>query len=131
MAYQVFLRGLRFHAAHGVSPQERTVGGDFLVDVTVHATAPGDSRDPSLTDELSHAVNYAALYDTVRREMATPSNLLEHAARRIGQAILADVPDAIAVDVSLTKLNPPLGADCLAGGAGVTLHLTNDKNYNR
>ena len=32
---RIELKGLRFHAFHGVLPQERTVGGDYEVDISV------------------------------------------------------------------------------------------------
>lgn len=133
MGYEVFLKGLRFRACHGVLPQERTVGGEFVVDVTMHVGDSPAAHDATLTDDIADAVDYARLYATVKREMGVTSALLEHAARRIARALLDMAPAAIAVDITLTKVNPPMGADCTNGtataaGAGVTLHLTNDKN---
>ena len=112
---EVFLHQLRFYAYHGVLPQERRVGGEFQVSLRVHYNI-GQAMD---TDQVTHALNYASLYELVRREMAVPSQLLEHVAGRIARAVLDTWPEAMTVDLELTKLNPPMGADC--AGAGVTL----------
>jgi dihydroneopterin aldolase len=119
----IYLREVRFHAFHGVMPQEREVGADFTVSLRVGA-------DLSLAidhDAVDMTLNYAELYDVVRREMLIPSDLLEHVAGRIAKAVFTTFPQVLSLDVSVTKVNPPMGADC--AGAGVELHLINDKTH--
>ena len=117
----VFLREVRFHAFHGVLPQERLVGADFTVSLraAVNVGAAVDS------DDVATTLNYATLYEVVKAEMAVTSQLLEHVAGRIGQAVFDRFPQVAWLDVTVTKQNPPMGADCQ--GAGVELHLINDK----
>ena len=117
----VTLREVRFHAFHGVMPQERKVGADFTVTLRVKA----DLSRPVFSDNVDDTLNYAALYDVLKREMAQPSRLLEHVAGRIGQAVFDSFPQVETADVTLTKLNPPMGAD--SEGAAVELHLINNK----
>lgn len=117
----VSLQRVRIRAAHGVSQQERRVGSDF--EVTLRVGLPLEQAMDS--DELDHTLNYADLYALVSTEMATPSRLLEHVAGRIVKAVERLAPQATSVDLWLTKLNPPMGADCC--GASVELHLINDK----
>ena len=50
---------------------------------------------------------------------------LEHTAYRIAEAIIKVFPDIESIDLNLTKINPPMGADC--SGAGIELHLINEK----
>ena len=76
-------------------------------------------------DSMEVTLNYATLYEVVKREMMIPSNLIEHVAGRIGKAVFNTFPQVKALDISLMKVNPPMGADC--EGAGVELHLINDK----
>jgi len=52
--------------------------------------------------------------------------LIENVAWRIGKAIFSRWPDIEKLTVSVTKNNPPMGADC--DGATVELHLTNEKS---
>ena len=117
----IVLREVRFYARHGVMPQERKVGGDFTVSLRVGV----DLTRPVASDDVADTLNYATLYEVVKREMAIPSQLLEHVAGRIGQAVFDTFPQVISIDLTLTKLNPPMGAD--SEGAGVELHLTNEK----
>lgn len=112
------MNGIRFHASHGVMPQERTVGADFVVDVRVGY----DITHAMLTDDVDNTVSYADVFEVVKREMKRPSRLLEHVAGRIGKALFAEFPALESVDLSVTKCNPPMGADCR--GAGVEVHLT-------
>ena len=114
----VFLRNVRFYAFHGVLPQERSVGGDYLLNLRV-----GYPVEKAMeSDEVGDTLNYATLFDLVKREMAIPSQLLEHVAGRIVKAITAAFPAVTSVDLELTKQNPPTGVD--ADGAGVEIHFT-------
>ncbi len=113
----ISLHGMRFHAFHGVMAQENIVGADFIVDLQ----ATYDATAAMLTDDVAHAVNYATLYDIVKQEMAQPSKLIEHVAWRIAHHIANACPPVTHIDITLTKCNPPMGADLQ--GASVTLHI--------
>ena len=117
----IHLRNVRFHTFRGVLPQERRVGGYFIVDLRVGYPLAAAMQNDKVADTL----NYAQLFDLVKREMAVPSRLLEHVAGRIASAIEATFPQATSIDLLLTKQNPPMGADC--DGAAVEIHLINDK----
>ena len=119
MKSQTYIRieRLRVRAFHGVLPQERQVGGDFVV--TLRIGYPWQAAMD--TDDVADTLDYAAVYRLVRREMAVPSQLLEHVAGRMSKALLRDFPQITSVDLWLTKVVPPMGADC--EGAGVEIHL--------
>lgn len=113
---------MRFHAFHVVLPQERVVGGDYEVDLRV-----GYPLAKALTsDQVEDTLNYASLYSLVEREMKQPSSLLEHVSGRIAEAVSKAFPKVLSIDLTLTKLNPPMGADC--DGASVEIHFINDNN---
>ena len=113
------LHDLRFYAYHGVMDQERRVGGEYLVSLSVEADLSGAVA----SDAVADTVNYAALYEVVAHEMAQPSQLLEHVAGRIGRRVLESFPLVDAVSIRITKCNPPMGADCK--GASVELRIEN------
>lgn len=115
-ASYIILEGLRFRAFHGVMPQERSVGGDFIV--TLRVGYPLEVAMAS--DDVKDTLDYSALYQLVANEMKEPSNLLEHVARRIAEAIEKAFPQVSSIDLTLTKQNPPMGADC--EGASVEVH---------
>lgn len=115
-ASYIHLRQVRFHAFHGVLPQERQVGADFVLDLKV-----GYPLEQAMqSDEVADTLNYAALYDLVAHEMQQPSKLLEHVAGRMAEAIGKTFPQVTSIDLELIKLNPPMGADC--EGASVEIH---------
>lgn len=123
MSSKIFLRNVRFHAFHGVLPQEGIVGNDYLVNLVLDY----DFSSAMKTDDLQGTLNYAEVYQKVREEMAVPSKLLEHVAGRIAHRLFSDFPEIQKLQLSITKVNPPMGAD--SDGAGVEVVLTNDKTY--
>ena len=119
MKTSIFLDEVRFHAFHGVMPQERAVGADFTVSLNVGY----DFVKAAENDDLTDTISYADLYQVVRTEMDKPSQLLEHVALRIVKAVAARWPRIDTIDLRLAKDNPPMGADCK--GAGVEIHYIN------
>lgn len=117
----IYLKDVCFHAFHGVMPQERVVGADFLVSLRIGY----DFSQAMQTDEVGDTLNYAEVFRLVKQEMEQPSSLLEHVAGRVVDTLLRHFPMVKSIDLTLTKRNPPMGADC--EGAGVELHLINDK----
>lgn len=123
MSSKIYLRNVRFHAFHGVLPQEGIVGNDYLVNLVLDY----DFSSAMKTDDLQGTLNYAEVYQKVREEMAMPSKLLEHVAGRIAHRLFSDFPEIQKLQLSITKVNPPMGGD--SDGAGVEVVLTNDKTY--
>ena len=123
MSSKIYLRNVRFHAFHGVLPQEGIVGNAYLVNLVLDY----DFSSAMQTDELQGTLNYAEVYQKVREEMAVPSKLLEHVVGRIAHRLFSDFPEIQKLQLSITKVNPPMGAD--SDGAGVEVVLTNDKTY--
>lgn len=119
----ISLNRLRFHARHGVLPQERATGGEFIV--SVRAKYLFDKALES--DNVDDTINYAEIFEIINKEMVTPSCLLEHLAGRIGRSIFNRMPMIESLDITVEKTNPPMGAD--SDGAAVELHLINDKTF--
>lgn len=115
----ILLRSLRFHAFHGVEAQERLVGNDYEVSLRLKA----DVSRAVESDQVADTINYAEVYQLVAKTMSEPVDLVEHLAGVIGERLFQRWPQIEAIDVTVIKLDPPMGADC--NGAGVELHLTN------
>ena len=104
----ICLHEVRFYAFHGVMPQERSVGGEFFVSVKV-----GYPLEKAMSsDDVADTLNYAELYELVKKEMMQPSSLLEHVMGRIVEAIEKAFPEVTSVEVKIKKVNPPMGSDC-------------------
>ena len=63
------------------------------------------------SDGLSDTINYAEVYETVKSEMAIPSDLLEHVAGRIIRALQARFPKITGGKIAVTKKRPPIAAE--------------------
>ncbi len=116
---KIELLGMRFKAYHGCFPEERVKGGEYVVDFR----CPVNPETAIQTDDLSFTLDYGAIYDIVAAEMKQPSNLIENVAGRIRDAIEEAFPILEEFEISVSKLNPPLGGpvDCaritLSGGS--------------
>nr|WKN39047.1 dihydroneopterin aldolase [Tunicatimonas sp. TK19036] len=105
---KILLEGLEFFAYHGYHQEERKTGNRYNVDVLVEA----DVKQAAIQDQLKETIDYAKLYQTVKEEMEQPAKLLEHIGYRIIQQILEEFPQVTAVEVQVSKFNPPLGGVC-------------------
>ena len=123
----IFLEDLHFFACHGVAEQEQQVGNEYRIDVRLRV----DISRAAQTDDVADTVNYAEVYELVRREMSLPSRLLEHVAGRIATSLFARFPQVAAISLMLRKRNPPMGADI--AWAGVEVHTqredSKEKNF--
>jgi len=98
------LRGMIFHAYHGVMEQEKIAGNKYRIDLKLFL----DLSKAIESDKLEDTVNYADIYDLSKREMSIPSSLLEHAAGRIVKKIRQKYPQISKVKIRLAKNNPPI-----------------------
>ena len=83
----ISLTGLRVFGRHGVLPQERRDGQDFVVDVQLAV----DTRGAATSYDLTDTVDYADLADRLAAVVAgEPVNLIETLAARLADVCLAD-----------------------------------------
>jgi dihydroneopterin aldolase len=113
----ITINDMRFYAHHGCFEQERVIGTHFRVDLSFTT----DTSKAEMSDNIVDTVSYLDVYQVVKAEMMTPSHLLEHVARRVGESVLADFPAVDTVNVKVSKLNPPLGGQM--DSVSVTLDL--------
>lgn len=118
MQTEIHIRRLRIHTFHGVLPQERVVGANFIV--TLIATVEM-TEEALLYDRLEGTVDYGRVVATLQHEMAVPSRLLEHVAMRMARSLLHNFPQFSRVSLLLEKENPPLGVQ--SEGVGVKIIL--------
>jgi len=98
---------MKFHSFHGVLSQEKIIGGDFLVNLLLEA----DQIEACNTDNVEDTISYADIYDLIKKEMQTPSELLEHIAGRIYKKIMEAYPEIKSLEVTVSKLNPPVNGE--------------------
>ena len=76
-----------------------------MVDVTMET----DTGKAGKSDDLNDTVNYQTAYLIVKREMEKTSNLLEHIATRIMDALYTEMEGILKATVKVSKLNPVMG----------------------
>lgn len=96
-----------FFAHHGCFEAERVVGTRFCVNLSFDV----DTAKAEHSDDITDTVSYLDVYQIVKTEMQIPSNLLEHVARRIANAVSREFPKISNIVVEIQKLNPPLGGE--------------------
>lgn len=101
----VELIGMEFYAYHGCFKEEQIIGNRFTVNFSVET----EMERPGITDTLSDALNYQELYYMIKEEMDKTSKLLENVALRIIDRAYRDFPTIKWAQVSISKLNPPIG----------------------
>ena len=101
----ITVEGIRVFAHHGHLPEEAILGGHFIVNVWVEA----DTTEVEKTDDLNHTVDYVKIIEIVKEQMAIRSNMIEHPAKRIVDAILP-LHKVQKVMVEVEKIQPPIDA---------------------
>lgn len=96
--------GIKLYCYHGCMPEEEKIGGWYETDIEVDV----DLDEAAHTDDLSKTVDYAEINDIVRNEMSIRSKLMEHVTGRIATALLRQIPRIKEVQVTVSKLNPPI-----------------------
>lgn len=100
----IVLENMEFFAYHGCYEAEQIVGNKFLVNLSMEA----DITKPAKTDDIKDALNYHRAYEIVKKEMQIRSNLLEHIAKRIIDALYEAFPQLEKATVKVSKLYPPM-----------------------
>jgi len=104
MSDKIILRGAQFHGKHGVSPEERIVGGRIIVDVEIEY----DLARAGVSDDLADTISYSDVFKTVRHLVEdTESLLLEALARKISDALFQKFPIQAAT-IYVRKQPPPI-----------------------
>ena len=100
--FTISLNNLAFHAYHGVYEEERMLGNDFEVNVSVTFEA-----DEPVTS-LQHTINYVSIYNIIKQRMVIPLPLLETLAQELTQEIYEFDNRIKIILVSVEKKNPPI-----------------------
>jgi dihydroneopterin aldolase len=104
---KVQLENIRTYAHHGCLAEETDIGSEYLVNVSVKT----DLTKASTSDQLKDTVDYVHINKIVKQEMAIPSKLLEHVAKRILDRIFLELPSVEKSKVAVSKINPPINGD--------------------
>jgi dihydroneopterin aldolase len=107
MSDRIFISGLALHAYHGVMTHEAKVGQTFSIDLelTIDLSAAAKS------DKVVDTVSYDKVVDCAARAFcAQRFRLIEAAAGKVADAVLAAFPRVQSVTVTIHKPHAPIAA---------------------
>ena len=83
---KIILKGMIFHAYHGIHEWEKSAGQKFVVDIEIFKNL----SVPGKTDSIENTINYSDIFIEVKKIMEHKShNLLESVAELIASKILS------------------------------------------
>ena len=105
---KIIINGLEVYAYHGVNPEEKTDGQNFIINAELFV----DLSAPCETDDLNDTVNYSKVIKLITRIMTSEKyNLIEHAAQKTADGLLAEFDRIQKVKLTLKKPDAPIKAD--------------------
>lgn len=107
MVHNINIEGINIYAYHGCLDEEARVGGNYIVDVYIST----DFTEAIKSDTLSATIDYCAVYEICKKEMAVRSKLIEPVCSRIYHALKNAFPQILSLHVKLTKLSPPINGN--------------------
>lgn len=107
MTHRISIEGINVYAYHGCLEEEAKIGGNYIVD----AYMTTDFSEAAQTDALEKTIDYCAIYEISKAEMAMRSKLIEQVCDRIFRKIKNEFPAVKTLHVRVTKLLPPMNGD--------------------
>lgn len=115
MADRVFIEGLEVECVIGTQPWERGMLQTLRLDLEIEAYC----RPAGMSDDLSRALDYAAVAAAVRAAVEASSHrLIEAVAEQVAALVLRDFSVAQAITVRVTKTG--VVPDAQAVGVAIT-----------
>lgn len=104
---KIIINGLRIFGYHGVNPEEKRDGQNFILDVTISKNL----KKSGSTDDLNDTVSYSKVIKTINKAFNKEKyDLIEKAAQSVAESIL-HCYDVDEVKVLLKKPEAPIKAD--------------------
>ncbi len=105
---RIIIKGLKLYAFHGVNPEEKENGQDFILDISAYLPLAKAGK----TDNLEDTVSYAKIIKLTRAVFtAEQYDLIETAARKVAAEILKTFDMIESITVTLKKPDAPIKAD--------------------
>lgn len=105
---KILVRNLKIFAYHGVNPEEKEDGQNFVLDIDAYV----DISVPCLTDKVEDTVSYAKIIkETVRIFTCRKDDLLERAVQRVADGLFESFDKISKLRILLKKPEAPIKAD--------------------
>lgn len=105
---KILVRNLKIFAYHGVNPEEKEDGQNFVFDIDAYV----DISIPCVSDNVEDTVSYAKIIkETVRIFTSQKDDLLERAAQRVADGLFESFDKIKKLRILLKKPEAPIKAD--------------------
>lgn len=105
---KILVRNLKIFAYHGVNPEEKENGQNFVLDIDAFV----DIDVPCRTDDVEDTVSYAKIIkETVKIFTSQKDDLLERASQRVADGLFERFDKIQALRILLEKPEAPIKAD--------------------
>jgi len=112
---RVQLKDLLFNAFHGIYEEEKILGNEYVVNASVEF-----HEKDEVIEHINDTVNYAIIYDIIKKRMSIPTPLLETVVMQAGNEIHKVFPHIKSISLSVRKMHPPI--EGMRGSAEVCWH---------
>ncbi len=107
MINKINIEGIKLYAFHGCLDEEAKIGANYIVDVYLTT----DFSKAAISDNLNETIDYCAIYEIAKKQMAVRSKLIEQVCKRIHDNITVDFKTINSLRVKVTKLSPPMNGN--------------------
>lgn len=103
----ISIEGIKLYGYHGCLEEEGKIGANYIVDVYITT----NFSKAAVTDDLAETIDYCAIYEITKKQMAVRSKLIEHVCKRIFDTIASEIKSIEALRVKITKCLPPMNGN--------------------
>lgn len=105
---KIVVKGLKIFAYHGVNPEEKEDGQNFILDIDAYV----DLKTPCRNDSVDDTVSYAKIIKEATAVFTSQKDdLLERAAERVARGLFARFDKIHSLRILLKKPEAPIKAD--------------------
>lgn len=105
---EIIIKNLKIFAYHGVRPEEKVNGQNFLIDLTYSL----DKNSYDNSDKIEHTLSYSDVIRVIKKSMTVKSfNLIETAADYICKTLFENFTEIERIQIVLKKPEAPVNAD--------------------
>lgn len=105
---KIIINGLKVFAFHGVNPEEKRDGQNFIFDVTLYTSLKKAGITDNVDDTISYSKASKLIVKTVKDNCF---DLLEKLAETVAEALLKEYKSLRAVNILLKKPEAPMKLD--------------------
>lgn len=114
---EIRINELRLWGYHGVTEEERKIGSECVLNLSMKVSKSQFDADKSLIDG---SIDYGVACQCVTQAFAYPTPTLEQVAQRILNALFTQFSNLETATIEVKKLNPPMQSDCESASVVLT-----------